>query len=64
MTEDNLVKELKLDGHIYLVEKDAEGTVVSQKELDGESCLKLLVAVLDDAVSNPYIQTIFSALEE
>lgn len=56
--------ELKLDGHIYLVQKDEEGKIVSEDELDGETCLNLLVAVLDDSVKNPYLETVFSNIEK
>ena len=53
-----------LDGHIYYVSKDKEGNVISKDEVDGEMILKLLVAVLDDAMQNPVLQTVFSAIEE
>lgn len=63
MPEDKFTEELKLDGHIYLVKKDAEGKVVSEDELDGEACLKLLIVILDDAIKNPALQAVFAALE-
>ncbi len=64
MPEDKTSQELKLDGHIYLVTKTEDGTVLSQDELDGEIILKLLVAVLDDATKNPMLQNVFSAIEK
>jgi len=54
--------ELELDGHIYLVKKDGDGNVTSKDELDGELCLRLLVAILDDAHQNPILKNIFAAV--
>ena len=41
---------LELDGHVYVVEKDDDGNVISRDEIDGEVVLKLLLSVLSDAI--------------
>lgn len=51
--------ELELDGKIFLVGKDEKGDVVSRDQLDGELCLKVVVAVLDDALKHPYLDKLF-----
>jgi hypothetical protein len=48
--------ELELDGKIYLVTRDEKGEVLSRDELDGETCLKVMVAVLDDSLQHPYLE--------
>lgn len=55
--------ELKLDGHIYFVKKDVDGKVLSEDELDGDMCLKLLVAILDDASNHHILNAVFAAVE-
>lgn len=50
--------ELELDGHIFLVERDNDGNVTKRSELNPEICLKVIVAVLDDAIKNPILDTI------
>lgn len=51
--------ELELDGHIYTVEKDEEGNIISREELDGEMCLRLLIRILEDAIEDPEFQKKF-----
>ena len=63
MQDANESVELKLEGHIYYVKKDAAGNEVSKEMLDGETCLKLLVAVLDDALAAPILENVFSVVE-
>lgn len=61
MSEENnhaASSELELDGKIYLITKDNDGNVISKDELDGETCLKVIVAVLDDALSNPLLDQV------
>lgn len=41
----------ELDGKIYVTERKADGTLISQEEIDGEVVLKLLVSVLEEALN-------------
>ena len=56
--------ELKLDGHIYYVKKNAAGDVISEEEMDGDMCLKLLVAILDDAHKSPILKAVFASIDK
>ena len=60
---DNLTSELKLEGKIFFVQKNEKNEVVSQEELDGEICLKLLLAVLDDANDYPLLKRLFEVAQ-
>ena len=60
---DNLTSELKLEGKIFFVQKNEKDEVVSQEELDGEICLKLLLAVLDDANDYPLLKRLFEVAQ-
>ena len=42
--------ELRLEGHIYLVQLDKEGKELLKSELDPELMLKTMVTFLSDAV--------------
>lgn len=53
--------ELELDGKIYLITRDAEGNVVDKDQLDGELCLKVMIAVLDDSLKHPYLEKLVEA---
>ena len=61
---DDVVRaEIELDGHIYVVEYDSENNVVSRDELDGETVIKIMLAVLSDAFESPFLDKILAAKE-
>ncbi len=61
VSEEVVSSELELDGRIFLLGKNAEGTVISKEELDGELCLKVVIAVLDDGLKVGYLEELFQA---
>ena len=56
--------ELELDGKIFLLGKNADGHVISRSELDGELCLKVVIAVLDDRLKSNELEELLQAREE
>lgn len=50
--------EIELDGHIYFVEKDENGKVVSKIELDPDLCLQVIIYAIEEGLKKMTKETI------